>query len=285
MTAARRMPALGRGMGALIPERREEEFRELEVERIKPNPYQPRQSFAPEKLDELAASIRATGVLQPILVRPIGSDGFQIVHGERRFRAAVLAGLRRIPSVIRKIEDRQMHLLALIENLQREDLDPIEEALGYQALMSAHNLTQEDISERVGRDRTTITNTLRLLRLPGEIQQNLREKKLSTGHAKALLSLDSDGEIRKAARLIVEKSLSVRQAERLVSHRNRKGRDPAERDPNTRAAEEALMRALGTKVEIKRSRRGGRIHVHFYSEEDLDRLYNQLLKGRKSEAR
>ncbi len=285
MTAAtKKMPALGRGMGALIPEKRDEEFRELEVDRIRPNPYQPRATFSPEKLEELASSIKANGVLQPILVRPT-HDGFQIVHGERRFRAAVMAGLRRIPALIRKIEDRQMHLLALVENLQREDLDPIEEALGYQALVNGHSLTQEEISERVGRDRSTITNSLRLLRLPSDVQQYLRDKKITAGHAKAILSLDSEGEMRKTARLVVEKSLSVRQAERLSSKVPRNERSSVERDPNTRAAEEALMRALGTKVEIKRAKRGGRISIQYYSEDDLDRLYNLLLKAKKSEGR
>lgn len=285
MTATKRLPALGRGMGALLPVQREEELRQIEIERLKPNPYQPRVAFAPEKLDELASSIRASGVLQPILVRPSSDGAFQIVHGERRFRAAVMAGMTRIPALVRKLDDREMHLLSLIENLQREDLNPIEEARGYQALADAHSLTQEQISERVGRSRTTITNALRLLRLPEDVQTFLREGQLTSGHAKALLALESEGEMRRAARAIIERSLSVRQAERLASRGRRKSSRAGGNDPNTRAAEEALMRVLQTKVEIRRGRRGGTLRIRFYGEEDLDRIYGLIIKGKKSDGK
>lgn len=283
----KKTPALGRGMGALIPEKRAtDEFREIETIKIKPNPYQPRTAFHEEALAEMAASIRENGVLQPIIVTHSG-DAFQIVAGERRFRAAVMAGRRSVPAIIRTVDARQMRLLALIENLQREDLDPIEEAHGYQALLDADSLTQEEIAEKVGKDRTTIANSLRLLRLPGEVQQYLRDAKLTTGHAKALLGIDSDGAIKKAARSIVERGLSVRQAERMagqIANKRQKQSSP-DPDPNTRAAQEALMRALQTKVEIRRARRGGWVMIQFYTEEDLSRVYNLLLRARKPEGK
>ncbi|MBI2839611.1 MAG: ParB/RepB/Spo0J family partition protein [Acidobacteria bacterium] len=283
----KKTPALGRGMGALIPEKRTtDELREIETIKIKPNPYQPRTAFHEEALAEMAASIRENGVLQPIIVTHSG-DAFQIVAGERRFRAAVMAGRRSVPAIIRTVDARQMRLLALIENLQREDLDPIEEAHGYQALLDADSLTQEEIAEKVGKDRTTVANSLRLLRLPGEVQQYLRDAKLTTGHAKALLSIDSDGAIKKAARTIVERGMSVRQAERLAGQiANKRQKQPSpDPDPNTRAAQEALMRALQTKVEIRRSRRGGWVMIQFYTEEDLSRVYNLLLRARKPEGK
>ncbi len=283
----KKTPALGRGMGALIPEKRTtDELREIETIKIRPNPYQPRTAFHEEALVEMAASIRENGVLQPIIVTHSG-DAFQIVAGERRFRAAVMAGRRSVPAIIRTVDARQMRLLALIENLQREDLDPIEEAHGYQALLDADSLTQEEIAEKVGKDRTTIANSLRLLRLPGEVQQYLRDAKLTTGHAKALLSIDGDGAIKKAARTIVERGMSVRQAERLagqIANKRQKQSSP-DPDPNTRAAQEALMRALQTKVEIRRSRRGGWVMIQFYTEEDLSRVYNLLLRARKAEGK
>ncbi|MEW6363401.1 MAG: ParB/RepB/Spo0J family partition protein [Acidobacteriota bacterium] len=277
----KKVPALGRGMGALIPEKRED-FREIEVERIRPNPYQPRTAFPEASLAELTASIRSNGVLQPVLVTPAG-DGYQMVAGERRFRAAVAAGLRRIPALVRKVDAQQQRLLALVENLQREDLDPIEEAEGYQALVDFHSLSHEEISQRVGKDRSTVANSVRLLRLPAEVKNLIREGKLSAGHAKALLAIDGDGDIKRAARVIVERGLSVRQAERLAGQHGKKGKKgpKADPDPNTRAAQEALIRALQTKVEIRRSRRGGQIVIHFYSEDGLDKLYNLLVKGLK----
>lgn len=282
----KKTPALGRGMNALIPERREEDFREIDVTRIRPNPYQPRTTFREEALAELAASIRTSGVLQPILVTPTG-DGYQIVTGERRFRAAVLAGKLKVPALVRTVDTRQMRLLALVENLQREDLNPIEESQGYHALLEAESLTQEEIAEKVGKDRATIANSLRLLKLPAEIQQYLRDGKLTAGHAKALLSVDGDAQAKKAARHIVARGLNVRQAERmaaLLAKRKQKSTRP-EQDPNTRAAQEALMRALQTKVEIRRVRRGGSIAIQFYSEDDLDRIFNLIVKARKSEGR
>lgn len=283
----KKTPALGRGMGALIPEKRAtEEFREIETIKIKPNPYQPRTAFHEQALAEMAASIRENGILQPIIVTHSG-DAFQIVAGERRFRAAVMAGRRSVPAIIRTVDTRQMRLLALIENLQREDLDPIEEAHGYQALLDAESLTQEEIAGKVGKDRTTVANSLRLLRLPGEVQQYLRDAKLTAGHAKALLGIESDGLMKKAARTIVDRALSVRQAERLAAHIANKRQKPTspDPDPNTRAAQEALMRALQTKVEIRRARRGGWVMIQFYTEEDLSRVYNLLLRARKPEGK
>lgn len=285
----KKQPALGRGMGALIPEKREEEFVRIEITRIKPNPYQPRETFAEEALADLAASIKEHGIIEPIIVNP-ASDGYQIVAGERRFRAAVIAGLRKVPALIRPCDSRQMRIMALVENLQREGLNPIEEARGYHDLISAESLTQEDVAQKVGKDRATVANALRLLRLPSEVQDFVRQGKLSAGHAKALLGLDSDGEVKKTARLVAQRFLSVRQTEQLVARSSKKkgGKQNAassDGDPNTRAAQEALMRALQTKVEIRRARRGGRIMITFYSEEDLDRIYGLLVRARKSEAK
>jgi ParB family chromosome partitioning protein len=278
--------ALGRGLSALLgtPEPESEELREIDINRILPNAQQPRKNFDEEGLNELADSIRAHGVIQPIVVQPLPDSFFQIIAGERRWRASQRAGLLRMPAVIREIGTESSLEIALIENLQREDLNPIEEAQAFEKLIVDLGLTQEEVANRVGKSRATITNMLRLLRLPNEVQLWIGENKLSTGHAKALLSLSEPGAILDAARKIIQGTLSVRQAEALVS-RFLKGdtkKDSAEADnvldPNVTAAIHALELALGTKVTIQENGGKGRIELHFFSFEEMNRLYEGLIR-------
>jgi ParB family chromosome partitioning protein len=280
--------ALGRGLSALLgtPEPESEELREIDINRILPNAQQPRKNFDEDGLNELADSIRAHGVIQPIVVQPLPDSFFQIIAGERRWRASQRAGLLRMPAVIREIGTESSLEIALIENLQREDLNPIEEAQAFEKLIVDLGLTQEEVANRVGKSRATITNMLRLLRLPPEVQVWIGENKLSTGHAKALLSLPEPGAILDAARKIIQATLSVRQAEALVS-RYLKGdakKDSSESgnalDPNVTAAIHALELALGTKVTIQESGGKGRIELHFFSFEEMSRLYEGLIRSK-----
>ncbi|MFQ3580303.1 MAG: ParB/RepB/Spo0J family partition protein [Chloracidobacterium sp.] len=276
--------ALGRGLSALLPERPPqtgEELLELDIERVIPNIEQPRATFHEGRLEELAQSIREHGVLQPIVVRRQG-EGFQIIAGERRWRAAQRAGLHRIPAVVRDVPDDRVLELALIENIQREDLTPIEEAQAYRRLMDELGLTQEQAAARLGKDRATIANAIRLLRLPSDIQKLIEERLLSPGHARALLALDSDTLQRRVVESVIERALSVRETERLVKRVLRGepvilgGVHPT--DPNVKFAESKLSKLLGTKVRIVRRGRGGCIEIEYYGTEDLDRLYNRLLR-------
>jgi len=280
--------ALGRGLSALLgtPEPESEELREIDINRILPNTQQPRKNFDEDSLNELADSIRAHGVIQPIVVQPLPDSFFQIIAGERRWRASQRAGLLRMPAVIREVGAESSLEIALIENLQREDLNPIEEAQAFEKLIVDLGLTQEEVANRVGKSRATITNTLRLLRLPPEVQAWIGESKLSTGHAKALLSLSEPGAILDTARKIIQGTLSVRQAEALVS-RQLKGdpkKDSAEAgnvlDPNVTAAIHALELALGTKVSIQENGGKGRIELHFFSFEEMNRLYEGLIRSK-----
>lgn len=280
--------ALGRGLSALLgtPEPESEELREIDINRILPNAQQPRKNFDEEGLNELADSIRAHGVIQPIVVQPLPDSFFQIIAGERRWRASQRAGLLRMPAVIREVGTESSLEIALIENLQREDLNPIEEAQAFEKLIVDLGLTQEEVANRVGKSRATVTNTLRLLRLPTEVQAWISENKLSTGHAKALLSLSEPGAILDAARKVIQGTLSVRQAEALVS-RYLKGdtkKDSTENgnvlDPNVTAAIHALELALGTKVTIQENSGKGRIELHFFSFEEMNRLYEGLIRSK-----
>jgi ParB family chromosome partitioning protein len=280
--------ALGRGLSALLGthETETEELREIDINRILPNAQQPRKNFDEDGLNELADSIRAHGVIQPIVVQPLPDSFFQIIAGERRWRASQRAGLLRMPAVIREVGTESSLEIALIENLQREDLNPIEEAQAFEKLIVDLGLTQEEVANRVGKSRATITNTLRLLRLPSEVQSWIGENKLSTGHAKALLSLSEPGAILDAARKIIQGTLSVRQAEALVS-RSLKGdakKDSADAgnvlDPNVTAAIHALELALGTKVTIQENGGKGRIELHFFSFEEMNRLYEGLIRSK-----
>ena len=278
--------ALGRGLSALLgtPDLEADRLREIDVDRIIPNNNQPRKSFDDSTLDELAVSIRSHGIVQPIIVRSLQDGVFQIVAGERRWRAAQRAGLVRIPALVREAQEEQALELALVENVQREDLNPIDQARAYQRLLSEFGMTQEGVARRVGKSRAGVANLLRLLKLPGEVQQWLLEERLTVGHAKALLSLSGADAIVDAAREMIREHYSVRQAELLVAqHVKGSGSKKTRRegDPNVRAALVALERALGTKVAIRQAAKGrGKIEIHFHSPEELERLYNGLLQAR-----
>jgi ParB family chromosome partitioning protein len=279
--------ALGRGLSALLgtPELENEQLREIDIDRILPNSHQPRKSFNEEGLTELADSIRECGVVQPIVVRALEDGFFQLIAGERRWRAAQRVGLLRLPAIIREADEPAALEIALIENLQREDLNPMEEAQAYERLIVDFGMTQEDVARRVGKNRTTIANMLRLLRLPPEVQQWLREERLSTGHAKALLSLSDLNAILDTARRIIQGNYSVRQAESLVARYSKPGKDGPENgsmvlDPNVKAAIDALERAVGTKVTIQENGGRGKIEIHFYSLQEMNRLYEGLLRAK-----
>lgn len=270
--------ALGRGLEALLPVGREEPgILEVPLAKIRPSPFQPRKRFDDAKLDELAASIRTRGVLSPVIVRQT-PDGYELVAGERRVRAAERAGLDRVPAVVREMSNAEMLEVALIENLQREDLNPVEEAEVYRRLVEEFNLTQEEIASRVGKDRASVANTLRLLKLPPRIREDLIGGRLSAGHGRALLALEGRDLLLKAREAILRRSLSVRATELLVKRLKAAPADRTRRrqGPALAAAEEQLRRALATKVRIVRQGRRGRIEVEFYSEEDLERLIEKI---------
>ncbi len=278
--------ALGKGLGALIPDLDQPEAApsEIDIDLIAPNPDQPRFKLDESRLDELAGSIRENGVLQPILVRPLGNR-YQLVAGERRLAAAQRAGLLKIPAMIRDVPDEKLLELALVENIQREQLNPIEEAQACQSLLETLGTTQEELASRIGKDRATIANSLRLLKLPPGVKLLVAAGSLSAGHARALLGSNaSAGELTRIAQRIVEQSWSVREAERWAQNQTRKARVRKPQDPNIVAAADKLRLILGTKIEIlsERGRKGaGRIQIHFYSADDLDRIYG-ILTGRNS---
>ena len=278
--------ALGRGLGALLSSDRTidlgAEPSEVDLDSIVPGPMQPRTHFDEASLESLAESIRSHGVVQPLLVRRRDS-GFELIAGERRWRAAKLAGLRRVPVIVKEVPDESLLEIALIENIQREDLNPIEEAQAYKKLIETVGLTQEALASRVGRDRSYITNYLRLLRLPDDLQQLVKEGRLSTGHARTLLALVHPDQQRRLARQIIDGGLSVRTTEQMV-HRmleEKPAKGPAAPravDPNVRAAETKLRRALGTQVKILMSEQGrGKVEISFFNSHDLDRIYNLLM--------
>lgn len=281
--------ALGRGLSALLSDpttTAREDFLEIDIDLIEPSIAQPRTHFDEGRLEELAQSIRSNGIVQPILVRRRGGR-YQLIAGERRWRAAQRAGLQRVPAVVREIPDDKLLELALIENIQRQELNAIEEAHAYKRLIETLGLTQEVVAQRVGRDRSFITNYLRLLRLPEDIQHLVEEEKLTMGHARALLGVDDQDIQRKVARNIIEQSLSVRETERAIK-RIIAGTSPTlatlptpkRDDANVRAAETKLRRRLGTQVRILPSQTGtgGKIEIEYYNDSDLDRLY-QVLSG------
>jgi ParB family chromosome partitioning protein len=273
---------LGRGLNALIPEEKKIETpsNEIDIDRIVTNPNQPRLHFDEQHLEELAASIRENGILQPILVRPF-ENGYQLIAGERRLSAAQRAGLFKIPAIIREVPDDRLLELALVENIQREPLNPIEEAQAYENLLAATGETQEQIAQRLAKDRSTIANSLRLLKLPQNVKQLVSDGKLSPGHARALLSANcSPSEIGKIARMIIEKGWSVRDAERWAKRQAMPPPLPKIQDPNETAAADRLRMILGTKVEIhSKSKNKGEIRIHFYGQDELMRLYGILTDG------
>jgi len=297
---------LGRGLGAFFPEydddksssesssqnndassayvdpkKRVNVVLHIPVENIRPNPHQPRSEFDEDRLQELAESIDKHGLIQPITVRYIGEERFELISGERRLRATKLAGKNDIPSYVREVDDDDIIAYALIENIQREQLNPIEIALGYERLIDECNYTQEEVAKKVGKKRTTVTNMIRLLNLPPFIQAALRDRKISMGHARALLGLDNTKEQQKMLKKAVEKGYSVRQIEDEIRKLNNKSKNKkskpkpkSENDALYRDISDRLRRTFSTKVNIKPKRKGGEIRIEYYSEEELDRILN-----------
>ena len=283
--------ALGRGLDALLGDeftkKNQEQLIEIDLDLIEPNAKQPRTRFADEKLEELAQSILANGIVQPILVRRRGAR-YQLIAGERRWRASQKAGLQRIPAIIREVADEKLLELALIENIQRQELNPIEEARAYKNLIETIGLTQEMVAERVGKNRTVVTTCLRLLKLPKDIQQLVEEEKISAGHARALLMSSDTESQRRLANKIIEMSLSVRETEKAIK---RLGKNESQtidktsislkKDANINAAETKLKRYLGTQLQIHPDGKGtgGKIEIEYYSDSDLDRIYRLILNN------
>jgi ParB family chromosome partitioning protein len=278
---------LGRGLSALLGEEEgsKEEFLEIDLDLIEPNSEQPRTRFTEQNLEELTQSIRVNGIVQPIIVRKKGGR-YQIVAGERRWRASQRAGLKKIPAVVRDVTDEKLLELALIENIQRQELNPIEEAKAYKNLVETIGLTQEMIAERVGKNRTVITTTLRLLKLPEDIQKLVEEEKISAGHGRALLMTDEIEAQRQLAKTIMDMSLSVRETEKAIKRLGKTNGQAVEnkvvsskQDANVKAAETKLRRHLGTNVQILPDGKGtgGKIEIEYYGEADLDRIYNLMM--------
>jgi ParB family chromosome partitioning protein len=288
-------PALGRGLSALIPDSPApvagpgDRALDVDTDLLRPNRFQPRTRMDDERIDELARSIRSNGIIQPIVVRraretegrqPLDKEvGYEIIAGERRWRAAQRAGLLKVPVVVRDVPDERLLAVALIENIQREDLNPIEEAVAYRRLADEFHLTQEQIADAVGKDRSSIANYVRLLRLPQEVRANVASNAISMGHARALLALADEASQLRVAREIVTKQLSVRDVEALVKKGSQRDQKKEEKKPdaNTRAAEDKLRLALGTRVRINRRGKGGKIEIDFVSEDELQRLYERLV--------
>ncbi|MFC2164444.1 ParB/RepB/Spo0J family partition protein [Acidobacteriota bacterium] len=273
--------ALGKGLKAFMPEEfgiiKEERFMEMDIDQLKPNPLQPRMRQNPESLDELAQSIKETGVLQPVVAVP--EEGvYKIIVGERRWRAAKKAGLQKIPVLIRTLNKKQQHEVSLVENLQRDDLNPLEVALAYQRMAQEFQLTQQDIADKVGKNRTSVANTLRLLKLPQEVQDLIADGKLSMGHAKALIALEDPRLQKSMARKIVTRNLSVRKVEQWV----RKLQDTSEEkpkppvDPDLLHVQEDLLTHLGTKVAISGDQNKGVLKIYYYTLDDLNRIYEKI---------
>lgn len=297
---------LGRGLGAFFPEydddksssesssknkdassayadpkKRVNVVLHIPVENIRPNPHQPRSEFDEDRLQELADSIDKHGLIQPITVRYIGEERFELISGERRLRATKLAGKKEIPSYVREVDDDDIIAYALIENIQREQLNPIEIALGYERLIDECDYTQEEVAQKVGKNRTTVTNMIRLLNLPPFIQAAMRDRKISMGHARALLGIDNAKEQEKMLKKTIEKGYSVRQIEEEIRKLNNKSKNKKSK-PKPKSEHEALYRDISdrlrktfsTKVNIKPKRKGGEIRIEYYSEEELDRILN-----------
>ena len=280
---------LGRGLSALLGEEKpgdpiaESFSSEIDIDLIEPNPDQPRTTFTEGNLEELTQSIRANGVVQPIVLRRAG-ERYQIVAGERRWRASQRAGLRKIPAVVREVSDEKLLELALIENIQRQELNPIEEAAAYRKLIDTLGLTQESVAERVGKDRTVVTTAMRLLKLPPDIREKIEQGQLSAGHGRALLTVEDPKQQRALALTTIANSWSVRELERNAKRRpigsNPAGAGVPAADPNVKAAETKLMRSLSTSVKIQPAKKGkgGKIEIEYYGTDDLDRIFQLLMK-------
>jgi ParB family transcriptional regulator, chromosome partitioning protein len=287
----RKKTGLGRGLNALIPDFDTEEtpppappsdYYLCDVALIRPNRYQPRMRFNEDALSELAQSIREQGVIQPLVVRKL-DDGYELIAGERRLRAAKQAGLDQVPVVVKEITDAHLLEMSIVENIQREDLNPLEASDAYHILMTEFQLTQEQVAERVGKKRPTITNFLRLRQLPEEIKESILDGDISMGHARALLGADTAAQQRAAWRAVVDKGLSVRETERLIQRLKKSEETPADPEPDPHAAyfsdlADGLARHFGTRVRIQKRGQKGRVEIEFYSDEDLDRLI-KLLNG------
>lgn len=291
--------ALGKGLNSLLPSRSARietseadekspvwraAVTELAVDQIQPNPNQPRRQFDDDKLDELARSIQSDGIIQPLVVRRAG-HGFQLVAGERRWRAARLAGLARVPVVVQEIADEKLLEIALIENIQREDLNPMELAEAFQRMSQDLGFNHDEIGERTGKDRVTVTNYIRLLQLPGDLQRLVAERKLSPGHARAILKLPDEESQRQVAHKAIQEGWSVRQLEKATSvegagARKRSGASESPLDPNVKAAIGEMERVLGTRVTVVEKRAGkGHLEIEYYSDEDLDRIYELIVRA------
>jgi ParB family chromosome partitioning protein len=291
---AERRPALGKGLSALIPDAPDplaiaRVAFDLDIDLLEPNDYQPRGHMEDEQLESLAQSIRSNGIIQPIVARKLDDGRYQIIAGERRWRAAQRAGLEKVPVVVKEVgaHDKQRRLeMALIENIQRENLNPIEEAHAYERLIDEFGLKHDDIAAKVGKDRSTVANTVRLLRLPDEVQAEVASGRLSMGHARAIVSLAAAADQRRVAREVLTRSLSVRETEAIVKKASAppaagEGQAQArKKDVHTRAAEEQLRLALGTPVEIKRRGKGGVVEIAFTGEDELQRIYEHLTERR-----
>ena len=291
-------PALGRGLGALLGGTAPagnaapaaapiiatpaalpgDQVRRVPLTRIRPSPFQPRKDFTPDALKELADSIREQGIVQPLIVRE-HADHLELIAGERRWRAAQLLGLAEVPVIVREADDRSVLELALIENLQRENLNPVEEALGYHQLIEAFQLRQEDVAAKVGKSRVAVANALRLLKLPPEVQAHLREGRLTTGHAKVILGLSGADQIKQAAAKILKEGLNVRQTETLVAHLqlpaaavSKPGAAPLPRDAHLAAVENKLRERFGTKISLRYQQGKGALEIRFFSDDDLERI-------------
>ena len=294
--------ALGKGLGSLIPtslprpaagtsasgspDPSVAEYR-VEISKIRPNPRQPRQSFDEEALNGLAESMKTQGVLQPVVLRPVRDGQYELIAGERRWRAAQRAGIHKIPAIIRDVPDEQLLELALIENIQREELNAIDEAEAYRILVDDLVLTQNEVAERVGKQRTTVANALRLLNLPRRVQDMVRDRRISMGHARALLALEDGQAIETLAEQIIAEGLSVRVVEARAKRprvAGRPGRPGSLADPNIAAAESSLQRALGTKVRITGNGKRGRIEIHYHDPEQLQGIFQALTESRRQPA-
>lgn len=273
--------ALGKGLESLLPDRAEDIIN-IDITRIIPGEQQPRKIFRDRSLEELAISIKERGVIQPIIVSRTGDGAFRIIAGERRWRASSLAGLKKIPAIIKNVSSADSLEIALIENIQREDLNPVETAEAFHRLIKEFSLTQEELSAKVGKDRATVANYLRLLKLPDEIKTLINDGTLSMGHARAILSIEGKSNQVEAARKIIQKGLSVREAESLAkswgSLAKRKSTRQYKKDPQIASLEEKLIRNLGTKVRIHHKGKRGKIEIEYYSMDELDRLLEILLQ-------
>lgn len=281
----RKRSPLGRGLGAIFTDLTDDSEREIVfstcgIEELKPNRFQPRKEFDSDKQSNLVASIKERGIIQPIIVRKTDS-GYEIIAGERRWRAAQAAGLQYVPVIIRKAEDIHIAELSLIENIQREELNPVEEANAYQTLIAKFNLSQEEISSRVGKDRSTIANTLRLLKLPQDVKTALIQKKITAGHARALLAFDSEGDQADLLNEVLKKNLSVRETERFVKRRNKPSAEKVQKESYIMDLEDRLSRKFMTRINVKRAGKGGTIEIKFLSAEDLDRVLKIIMAGEK----